>query len=211
MGEMRIGLASDSFGNVEGLEHAFDVFARAQAERVFFLGGRWADVDAVMARRRGGSRSAAVPEDDLAFLEAVRGALERQAAAPDPLEGHVVRVASRACPEVHRGQPTKVMEMVGGQVCFLVHDKGDLTREDIANALVLFHGNSTRAGMVSIGPRVFVTPGHLRRPAPDGQPASFALLDVGPHELEMLVFGEDGAELRREKVSFGARGKMTVR
>jgi predicted phosphodiesterase len=208
---MRIGLASDSFGNVGALERAFDLFARAQAERVFFLGGRWGDVDAVMARRRGGSRGAPVPEDDLAFLEAVRGALERQSSAPDPLEGRVIRVASRACPEVHQGKPAKVMEMVAGQVCFLVHDKAELTREDIANAAVLFHGNSSRAGIVSIGPRVFVTPGHLRSPAPAGQPAGFALLDVSPQALELLVFDADGAELRREQAAFGTHGRMTVR
>ncbi|NTV04785.1 helix-turn-helix transcriptional regulator, partial [bacterium] len=46
---MRIGLASDSFGNLDALERAFDLFARARVGRVFFLGGRVADVAAVPA------------------------------------------------------------------------------------------------------------------------------------------------------------------
>jgi predicted phosphodiesterase len=211
---VRIGLASDSFGNVDALERALETFARARTDKVFFLGGRYADVDAVMARRRGGSRGAPVPKDDLAFLDAVRGALERQASGAktaDPLAGRIVRVASKACPEVHRGVPAKVMDLVAGHICCLVHDKSDLTREDIANALVLFHGNSGEARIVAFGPRVFVTPGHLRDPAPQGRPATFAILEVGAQDLELVVFDAGGKELRREKAAFGSRGKMTVR
>jgi len=209
---LRIGLASDSFGNVAALERALEVFAWAGVERVFFLGGRYADVDAAMARRRGGSRGAPVPQDDLEFLAAVRGALEREAdRKADPLEGHIVRVASRACPEIHRGAPWRLMEMVAGQICCLVHDKANLSREDIGNATLLFHGNAADAALVQIGPRFFVTPGHLREPAPEGHPATFAVLEVGAHELELVVHGAGGAELRRVRLPFGSRGKMTVR
>ncbi|HSN90244.1 MAG TPA: hypothetical protein VLS93_03355 [Anaeromyxobacteraceae bacterium] len=209
---MRIGLASDSFGNVAALERALDLFARAGAERVFFLGGRYADVDAAMARRRGASRGAPVPQDDLEFLAAVESALEREAGRKaDPLEGRIVRVASRACPEIHRGAPWKLMEMVSGQICCLVHDKANLDREDIGNATLLFHGNASDAALVQIGPRFFVTPGHLREPAPAGHPATFGLLEVKAHELELVVHGTDGAELRRVRLPFGSRGKMTVR
>jgi predicted phosphodiesterase len=209
---VRIGLASDSHGNVEALSRALDVFARAAVERVFFLGGRYADVEQAMAKRRGAARSQPAAEDDLAFLEAVRGALSREAGkGGDALDGKIVRVASRACPESERGAPLKTIEMLGAHICCLVHDKADLTREDISNATVLFHGNSAQPGLVQIGPRVFVTPGHLRARPPDGRPATFGLLEFSPSELELVVFDAGGAEVRRERAGVGGRGKMTVR
>jgi hypothetical protein len=209
---LRIGLASDSFGNLDALGVAFDLLARAGAERIFFLGGRYADVDAVLGRRRFGTPGAGVPASDREFLSAVEGALSRAAATPEhPLAGKITRVASRACPEVALGAPLKVVDMLDGRLCCLVHDKADLTRDDIGNATILFHGNSGKAGLVQIGPRVFVTPGHLRSPEEEGRPSSFAFVDLGPAELELVVFSAEGAELRRERAGFSGGGKVSVR
>lgn len=216
---MKIGLASDSFGNVDALSSAFEWLTTAGAERIFFLGGRYADVEAVLDRRRAGARRApADPGGEMGFLEAVKGALARAAAVGGAdggaveLERRVVRVASRACPEYQLERaPRKVFEMVDGLICCLVHDKSELTRDDIANASVLFHGNSGHAAMVAIGPRVFVTPGHLRALDPGGRPPSCALLQVGREALELTVYSPRGKELRREKLEVGARSKMSVK
>ena len=213
---MRIGLASDSFGNLELLDAVLERFARASVERMFFLGGRCADLDAVLARRHagGGARAPAeVPRTDAEFLAAVQGALSRQAAAAqDPLAGKVVRVASRACPEYGAGTvPRKQMDLLEGRICCLVHDKSELTRDDIANATLIFHGNSGHAALVQIGPRAFVTPGHLRAPAPPGRPPTYAILDVTAKELVLTVYSPGGVEVKRERVAFAAGGKMSVR
>ncbi len=209
---MRIGLASDSYGNLDPLEKALERFERSRVDRVFFLGGRVADVDAVLARRSGGSRDAAVPRTDAEFLAAVEGALSRASAAGrDPLAGKIVRVASRACPEYASGAvPRKQMDLLEGKICCLVHDKAELSRDDISNATVLVHGNSGSAALVPIGPRTFVTPGALRA-APEGPPPTFALLDVTERELVLTVFSAKGAELRQERASFAASGKISVR
>jgi len=210
---LRIGLASDSLGNVDGLVRALEHLARAQVDRVYFLGARLADLDAALALRRGVSRDAAEPSSDAEFLAAVEGALARQAAAkPDPLDGRIVKVASRACAEHVSGvYPPKQVDLVEGRICCLVHDKGELTRDDIANATILFHGNTPAAGVVAIGPRVFVTPGPLRAPAA-GAPATFAIADVGPSELTLSVFGEDLAELRVHRAPLsGGASKLSVR
>ena len=210
---MRIGLASDSFGNLAALERALGLFQRAQVDRVFFLGGRAADVDAVLARRAGGSRQAPVPESDAEFLAAFRGALERQVSATkDPLDGRIVRVASRACPEYESGKvPRKQVDLVESRLTCLVHDKADLDRDDISNAALIFHGNAVAPGIVQIGPRCFVTPGHLRRPAPEGRPATFGIVEVTARELVLTVFSEEAAELRQDRVSLSVTGKMSVR
>lgn len=210
---MRIGLASDSFGNLAPLERALALFQRAQVDRVFFLGGRVADVDAVLSRRAGGSREAPVPQSDEEFLAAFRGALERQSGArKDPLDGRIVRVASRACPEYESGKvPAKQVDLLEGKLGCLVHDKADLSRDDIANATLIFHGNTAAPGIVQIGPRCFVTPGHLRAAPPPGRPATFALVEVTARELVLSVFGADGAEQRQDRVNLAVAGKMSVR
>jgi predicted phosphodiesterase len=211
---VRIGLVSDTFGNLDPLERALELFQRARVDRVFFLGGRVGDVDAVLARRAGGARAAPVPATDEEFLAAVRSALERHADAwKDPLDGRIVRVASRECPEYGTGRvPPKQVDLVEGRISCLVHDKdADLTREDIANAALIFHGNAPAAGMVQIGPRCFVTPGHLRAPPPAGRPATFALAEVTARELVLTVYSEQAEELRQDRVAFAASGKVSVR
>jgi predicted phosphodiesterase len=211
---LRIGLASDSHGNVPALERALEHFRRCRVDRVFFLGGRAADVDAALALRSGGSRGAPVPESDAEFLTAVRGALARQEEAPasDRLDGRIVRVASRACPEYETGKvPRKQVDLLEGHIACLVHDRAELTRDDIANAALLFHGNAVAPALVQIGPRCFVTPGHLRTPAPEGRPATFALLEVTAREVVLTVYGEGAVELRKDRVFIGSSGKMAVR
>lgn len=216
---MKIGLASDSFGNVEALVVAFDTLSEAGAERIFFLGGRYADVDAALARKRAGAaRAPRSPADgNLGFLEAVQGALTRRASKgiedeAENLARRLVRVASRACPEYQRDRaPRKVYEMVDGLICCLVHDKSELTRDDIANASVLFHGNSGHPALVAIGPRIFVTPGHLRALDPDGRPPTFTLLDVGPQAMEMTIYSAFGEETGKERVALGTRSKVSVK
>ena len=212
---MRIGLASDSHGNLAALGRALDLFRRCQVDRVFFLGGRAADVDAALARRAAGTRrDAPAVQSDAEFLDAVRGALARQHAVPaqDPLDGRIVRVASRSCPEYESGKvPRMQVDLLEGRIACLVHDRNDLSRDDIANAAVLFHGNTVAPALVQIGPRCFVTPGHLRAPAPPGRPATFALAEVTERELVLTVFSDESVELRQDRVVFGASGKMSVR
>ena len=81
---MRIGLASDSHGNVDALERALEHFTRAQVDRVFFLGARLVDLDAAMARRRGLTRALREPTTDAEFLAVVEIELARQVACRRP-------------------------------------------------------------------------------------------------------------------------------
>jgi len=214
---MRIGLVSDSHGNVGDLARALEHFQAAKVDRIFFLGGLFADADAALARTKvRPSDPVAQAEGSDGFLAVFRGVLAAHAVGPDEdrerLKKKIVRVASRACPEYAAGSaPKKVMELVEGHLACLVHDKSELTRDDITNAVILLHGNSAQAAIVQIGPRVFVTPGHLRRPAPEGRPATWAVLELEPRALTLVVHGLDGRELRREKVELGGRAKMVVK
>ena len=214
---MRIGLASDCHGNVDDLVRALDRFVAEKVDRIFFLGGRYADVDKAVTRVKIAVPDAPpAPEGADPFLSAFRGALAQQAGGltdqRERLLKRIVRVASRACPEYAQASvPKKLMELAEGHVLCLVHDKSELTRDDIANAAVLVHGNSAAPAVVQIGPRVFVTPGHLRRPAPDGRPATWAVLELEARSLTLVVHGLDGKVLARQKGDLGGHSKMVVK
>jgi predicted phosphodiesterase len=213
---MRIGLASDCYGNVDDLARAFERFVAEKCDRIFFLGGRYADVDAALGRMKESRQTVAAAEGDEGFLEVFRVVLAAHAVGPDEemerLRKRIVRVASRACPEYEGGAaPRKLMELLEGHVACLVHDKAEFTRDDITNAPLLFHGNSAQAAVVQIGPRVFVTPGHLRSPAPEGRPPTWAIAELDPRSLTLVIYGTDGKELRRERAELGGRSKMVVR
>jgi len=199
---VRIGLVSDSWGDAPSLARALLALDQVGAERTFFLGGRWADAEAALA--------SPLP-----------------AAAAARIGTRLVRVASRSCPERASGAaPGKAIEMVAGALGYLVHDKADLTRDEIASATFLLHGAADAPGLVRIGPRFFVTPGRLT-PASGGGgapalpvqagdragvlvPGSWALLEVVAPRVELVVYGADGKERIRltEEVPPGAQVKI---
>jgi len=213
---VRIGLASDSCGNTALLVRALDALDAAGADRIFFLGARFTDVDAAMAARAQSAPSTGAPPppagEDEAFLREVEGELRSRIETAATRVGRIVRIASRSCRERAPSAPGKLLEMVGGALCCLVHDKADLTRDDIANATFLFHGNADAPALVRFGPRYFVTPGHLRASAPADRPATWAVLEFESERVELVVYGEDGRErerLREEVVAApGARVKV---
>jgi len=58
--------------------------------------------------------------------------------------------------------PKKAVDMLGDVLCCLVHDKNDLDKEDMINAVLLVHGKEADPKVVQIGPRYFVTPGKVK-------------------------------------------------
>ena len=118
--------------------------------------------------------------------------------------------AEQAC-----GVPDKTIELVGGALGFLVHDKADLTRDEIASATFLFHGAAAAAALVRIGPRYFVTPGQLAAEtspaAATPPPGTFALLEVSDEHVELIVFGAEGDERARLRELVVAGPQVKVR
>lgn len=173
-----IGLLSDSHGDLDALEAGYALLAGRGARRFFFLGARFTDVEAWLTRRRSEARGGQA-YSDTDFLADVSawlvsstqqsrpGAFEAEeggALAEDPLE-----LKGRFSLTPERGSlqyldptvPRKLMDMVGNQLCCVVHHKNDLTKDDLTNASVFIHGASREPAVVQIGPRFFVTPGAL--------------------------------------------------
>jgi hypothetical protein len=218
---VKIGLVADSQGDVDALEHACDLLVDERgAERIFFLGGRWADADELFQRKREERRGRA-EYSDVDFLADVASFIAKSAAAEqggvahrlqkDEIETYIARFArvpDRASFQYRDPAIARILpELVGDKIACLVHDKADLQRDNVETAALFFHGNSAEPNVVQIGPRFFVTPGslaHVPRP-------SFALLTGEGASMELVALGLDGRELKRFPMSLATRRKMSLR
>jgi hypothetical protein len=215
---VKIGLVADSQGDVDALEYACDLLADEKgADRILFLGGRWGDVDELFTRKRGAQRGR---EDygDADFLADVAAfiALSSEGAgaagkiARDKVEKFInrfERVPDKASPQyADPAVPRVLPELIGDRIACLVHDKGDLTRDDIERAVFLIHGKSAEPGMVQIGTRFFITPGSLAKV----ERPSFGLLTWDEEGVQFVAFGLDGRELKRCPIQLVTRRKMSA-
>lgn len=217
---MTIGLVADSLGDLDALEWACDFLVEEKgATRLFFLGGRWTDVDDLIQRRREAARGGAA-YSDANFLADVEAFMARSAEVEkggvahrlkkDALETFVsrfTRVPDKDSlqyrdPNVKRA----LTDMVGDRIATLVHDKADLAREDIEPATFLLHGCSHTPAVVQIGQRFFVTPGSLT-----GAERTCGLLDQGEKGLEFVAFGLDGREVKRVPLVVATRRNLSVK
>lgn len=176
-------------------------------ERIFFLGGRYSDLDAVLKQRtpkREAQDTGEVFVAEVARFVAARE-LEREgtglALGAEELFGvPVVRVPEQGSARYDDSDtPNVVLEMLGATIVLLVHNKADLVRDQIANAQLIAHGNSPEAAVVQIGPRAFVTPGSLQ-----GDGASIGVVDdtggaprFDVHDLQGVLTQSHALSLRR--------------
>lgn len=174
---MRVGLLADSHGNAALLARcATFLTVQHGAERLFFLGGGVADLQAAVE-----------------FMA--------EEGVPGP---KISWVAGHEDPG-YRPESGREIEMVGDLLATLIHDKAELTRDEITNSTLILHGNSTAPALVQIGPRFFITPGHLRGEEFRGEPPSCGLLALGPKAIQFAIFGADLVERRRETAQLGKR------
>lgn len=202
-----IGVLSDSHGDLAAFDAAYELLRARGARRFLFLGGRYTDLEEWILERRERSRGGREysGEDFLADVTRWLASTEQNPLArarsgntsggiveqEDPL---LVRESFLRTPErdsLHYRDPNtprKLLDMVGDTLCCLVHDKNDLTREDLLNALVFMHGKEPEPKVVQIGPRYFLTPGRLAG-APE---QTCALLERVDRNLRFTAFRLDG-------------------
>lgn len=218
---MKIGLVADSQGDVDALEHACDFLVEEKgATRIFFLGGRWSDVDDAIQHKREEVRGSTEYGDqdflaDVASFVAKAAAAEAGGVAHRLNKTEVEAFASRFTRVPDRDSlayrdpnvPRVLPDMIGDRIAILVHDKGDLTRDDIEPATFLVHGNATAPAVVQIGPRYFVTPGKL-----SGVPErTFGMIELGPKGAELVAFGLDGREVKRVAMALQVKRNLSVK
>jgi len=222
-----IGVFSDSHGDLDAFDSAFELLKAKGARRFFFTGGDYQDLDDWFSYRRERVREARDYTDEH-FLQDVRTFLDEgeQVERPPAFWGHaevqrqleeeLVKVRARFVRACEKDTPfgqefpglRKAVDMIGDTLCCLVHDKNDLARDDLVNAMVIIHGKDAAAKVVQIGPRYFITPGRLR----GGEVPSCALLDKVEKNLKVTMFGLDGRTLLEEQVlALDRRSKLSVK
>ncbi len=222
-----IGILADSHGDLAAFEKAYELLRGKGAQRFIFLGGRYSDLDEwILDRRersRGGReysgadfiqdvarwlavteqkprpRSLSIPDDVLKELE------------DDPLlvREHFLRTPERDSIQYRDPSiPRKVLDMVGESLVCLVHDKNDLTRDDLVNATLFMHGKESEPKLVQIGPRYFITPGRLVGAAEQ----TCALLERVDRNLRFTAWRLDGQQvLEPTMLMLDRRSKLTVK
>lgn len=162
-----IGIFSDSYGDLGAFEAAYELLRSRGAKRFYFAGGRYSDLDTWILQRRENERGGREYGDsdflaDVAqFLVASSQPSGRAEGGP-PLKERFLRTPERDCLQyLDANVPKKAVDMIGDVLCCLVHDKNDLTRDDLLNGTVFIHGKEPEPRVRQIGPRFFVTPGKL--------------------------------------------------
>lgn len=221
-----IGVFSDSEGDLEVFDAALKFLAAKGARRFLFAGGRYADLDEWVKWKREEVREASDYSDG-DFLEDVERFLigleqvERPAAFGTAYESiraieELTRMKDKILRAPEKGSlaykdsavPNKVMDLLGDTLCCLVHDKNDLSKEDMVNAVVLVHGKEPEPGVVQIGPRTFVSPGRLK----GGKRPIVGLLDVTDRQLTFSAFTLDGKTvIDKQVVNTGGKSKVSVK
>lgn len=222
-----IGVFSDSDGNLQALDSAIRFLAAKGARRFLFAGGRYTDLDDWVKWKREEMRSQA-DYSNADFLEDItRYLIGVDQTERPPAFGNAWEL-SRAIEELARmkdrilrtpekgslawqtpGVPHKVMELLGDTLCCVVHDKNDLEKDDMLNAVVLVHGKENEPKIVQIGPRTFVTPGRLT----GAKASTVGLLENIDRALVYSAFDLNGAVIIDKQVlgAGGAKTKVSVK
>ncbi|MGV3619330.1 MAG: hypothetical protein ACO1OB_00860 [Archangium sp.] len=218
-----IGVFSDSDGDLEAFDTALKLLASKGARRFLFAGGRFDDLDEwVKWKREEVKAQSDYSSED--FLEDVKNYLIGLDQVDRPAAFGTAHEQVRAIEELTRMKdkilrapekgslayqdssvPRKVLEMLGDSLCCLVHDKNDLDKEDMINAVVLVHGKDAEPKVVQIGPRTFITPGRLK-----GDKRTVGLLEIIERQVVYSAFTLDGTPvITRQPIQIGS-GKTKI-
>lgn len=226
-----IGLFSDSHGDLDAFDAAYELLRGKGVRRFIFAGGRYSDLDEWVLMRKQRARGGSTYSDtdfltDIsaflsnqeqvsrppAFFEDAEDAAVARSQKPedfDKVKDRFVRVPDKDSLQYREANvPTKAVDMLGDALCTIVHDKNDLDREDLLNALVFIHGREAEPKVVQIGPRFFITPGKLTGAAEQ----TCGLLEIVEKNLRFSAFRLDGKVLvDAQPVEIARKTKLSVK
>lgn len=212
---MKIGLVADSHGNVDYLVLAAErLIGQHGVDRIFHLGGGSRDVEEVIAFKKKMLRGTEEYGDD-AFLADVAdflAASNEQAGAPDEISEFRKRWTIVHDDDDSAAAPgEKLVDMVGSNITLALYDPTKVDADDLQNSVLIMHGKLSRHGVVEKKKRFFICPGHLRDKEHEGQPASFAVLEVIPKMARVCAYSMQGELLQEYPLNLEKKGKMTVK
>ncbi len=219
-----VGIFSDSQGDLAAVDAALKLLASKGARRFIFAGGKYSDLDD-WAKWKRDEAKAQVDYTDSDFLEDVvnhlldKDPLDRPAAFGTAYElaraaEELARMSNKVIRTPEKGSlqyqdpntPRKAVDMIGDTLCCVVHDKNDLEKDDLINALLLVHGNEPEPKLVQIGPRYFLTPGRLS----GGPKQTVGLLELIEKQLKFSAFTLQGEVLISQQPLVVAQKKKKI-
>lgn len=221
---MKVGIVSDTHGNLSGFLDALD-FLRGthKVEKLFFLGHNYKDVERVVEVKRALKAAKNEDEDSTGFVTDLYEMLAKREGLAGPrtarseldeaqwLKKQVVRVPGDDEPEAMFGGDinTKEFEMVGGRIVCLVHNPKSLAKEDVASANLVVYGHTHLHQVDKVGGRYFCNPGHLQDKKDNGRDATFAVLDIGD-DCKFSIFGLDNNLVQELALEMDVKRKFSA-
>jgi len=183
---MRIGVISDSHGNLTSLLDTIDFLFQFPVDRIFFLGHDLKDIEKVLELKEA-ILKAHKKYDEESFIETLGDFLLKEEKKGSSVEDEIswlkknlVAIPGEGEPELRtRRKPDKEFEMVGGRILLLVHQVKSLSKEDIASAGMILYGATHKRKVDEVAGRYFINPGHLMAQPYRGEEGSFAILFLG--------------------------------
>jgi hypothetical protein len=199
---MRLALLGPAEGHTEALEAAARFVLQQHAvDRAVYLGTDGA-LDAVVrkwAARLVGDN----PSEAGVWSRAVRACLR---AEPAEIDRYIATERERTSLRIFESLPdaeTRAVEMLGGALVVMIHDKALLNEEDMLPARVLLFGKSRAPVVKQVGQRWFLSPGSFEE-------AGLMLLDDADEGILLTLFDKSCRELRTERLSTHRATKLKV-
>ncbi|HTM46170.1 MAG TPA: hypothetical protein VL137_14520 [Polyangiaceae bacterium] len=102
------------------------------------------------------------------------------------------------------GEFTRSVEILGGHLAILIHDKAALNEEDILPARYLIYGKGSAPLIKQVGQRWFLCPGSL------DSAGVIVLDDTGAAGIDLKLYDGQCALVRSERLSTLSAAKLTV-
>jgi len=199
---MRLALLGPAEGHVGALEAAARFVQSARkVDRAVYLGVDGA-LD-VIVRKWAADLVGDNPSEDGVWRRSVKACRD---ADPPAIDRYLESERARAALRVFESLPdveTRAVEMLGGALAVIIHDKGQLNEEDMLPARLLLFGKSRPAVVKQVGQRWFISPGSFEEAG---------VMTLDDEEDGILLTQFDGAckEVRTEKLTTHRATKMKV-
>lgn len=199
---MRLGLIGPTVGHEEALERAVRLlFQDVAVERAVYLGVD-PSLDQVV-HRWAASLVDGDPDERAIWQRAAARCLD---ASPPEIDSFLVAERERCALQVFESLPgdgTRAIELLGGRLVVMIHDKADLDEEDILPATLLVFGKSPQPLVKQVGSRWFLSPGSLDH---------FGVMVLEDHDdgIHLTLYDSAGREVRRERLIAARATRLRV-
>jgi hypothetical protein len=145
------------------------------------------------------------PSEEAVWERAARACLRSGAA---DIDGFISKERARARLRVFESLPdseTRVVEMLGGALAVMIHDKAKLNEEDMLPARILIFGKGKGAVIKQVGQRWFLSAGSL-----GDEGSGVMLLDDTDEGIHLTLLDRACQEVRTERLSTERGAKLKV-